>query len=139
MVTQLAQRVKKHVTLDPAIVSDLEELAARKGGESSLSRELNRAAREYIKRQKSQQDDSILAPVLEQLLEEKFAQLEAWLRPGVWGGATYSTTASLLLLELLMGQTVEPEKAKEHLDLIRGRAWKMVRKGPQEAESGQAG
>lgn len=74
------------------------------------------------------EDDSILAPVISQLIDEKFAQLEAWLRPGVWGGATYSATASLLLLELLCGQTVEPSEAKKHLDLIRGRAWKMVRK-----------
>jgi hypothetical protein len=73
------------------------------------------------------QDDSILAPVISQLLDEKFAQLEVWLRPGVWGGATYSTTAALMLLELLIGVRVEPAEAKNHLDLLRGRAWKMVR------------
>lgn len=129
---QLARLISKHVTLDASVVADMEELVKRKGRESSLSKELNRAAREHVKRAKSENDDSLLAPVIERLLAEKFDQLEAWLRPGVWGGATYATTAALMLLELLMGQTVEPEKAKDHLELIRGRAWKMVRKGPQE-------
>lgn len=133
------RRVKKHVTLDPQIVADLEEIAAKKGGESSLSQELNRAGREYVQKVKGQNDDSLLAPVIDRLLTEKFDQLEAWLRSGVWGGATYSATATLLLLEILCGQTVDPVDAKNHLDLIRGRAWKMIRKGPQEAESGQVG
>lgn len=133
---RLGYKVKRHVTLDPGVVQDLEEIVQRRGGESSLSMELNRAAREYVRRQKGQNDDVLLAPVIDRLLTEKFEQLEAWLRSGVWGGATYSATASLLLLELLCGQKVDPTEARAHLDLVRGRAWKMVRKDGKEEAPG---
>lgn len=74
----------------------------------------------------------MLAPVIERLLNEKVNQMESWLRSGVWAGATYSATATLLLLEMLCGQKVDPQEAREHLELIRGRAWKMVRKSSDE-------
>lgn len=94
----------------------------------SFSREVTTALKEYIQRQKAQQEEAIMTPVWQRLLDEKFEQLEAWLRPGVWGGATYSTTASLLLLELMCGKTIDPRQARDHFELIRGRAWKIVRK-----------
>lgn len=126
IVTASPNKVRRHFTFDAALYQDMDELAQRKG--SSISVQFERAAREHLRRQKAMEDDSILAPVISQLIDEKFAQLDTWLRSGVWGGATYSATATLLLLELLCGQTVEPSEAKKHLDLIRGRAWKMVRK-----------
>jgi hypothetical protein len=71
-----------------------------------------------------------MTPVWQRLLDEKFEHLETWLRPGVWGGATYSTTAALLLLEVMCGKTLDPRDAKTHFELIRGRAWKIVRRDP---------
>jgi hypothetical protein len=123
--------VRKCVYLDEADIQELKRLAAAKGGRRqgyTLSRELGEAARAYIKHQMAQHEETVMTPVWQQLLEEKFAQLEAWLRPGVWGGATYSTTAALLLLELMCGKTLDPTKAKDHFELIRGRAWKIIRR-----------
>jgi len=122
-------RVQAH--MDSADVEELRRLVKMKGGQRkgyTLSRELNAALREYIKRHKAQQEEATMTPVWEQLIHEKFDQQEAWLRSGVWGGATYSATAALLLLELMCGKTLEPNQAKDHFELIRGRAWKIIRR-----------
>ena len=123
----MTNRIRKHVLIEPDVLADLEELLTRKT-ESTFSNEVNAAVKEHVKRHKAGQDDSVLAPVLERLLDQKLDQMETWLRSGVWAGATYSATATLLLLELLCGQKVAPEDARAHFELIRGRAWKMVRK-----------
>lgn len=123
--------VRKQFHLDPADVQELKRIADAKGGRRrgyTVSREVTTALREYIQRQKAQLEEATMTPVWQRLLEEKFEQLETWLRPGVWGGATYSTTASLLLLELMCGKSIDPKEAREHFELIRGRAWKIVRK-----------
>jgi len=123
--------VRKCVYLDEADVQELKRLAQVKGGRRkgyTLNGEMAGAVREYIKRQKAQQEEATMTPVWEQLLNEKFAQLEAWLRPGVWGGGTYSATAALLLLELMCGKTLDPAQAKDHFELIRGRTWKIIRR-----------
>ena len=73
-------------------------------------------------------EEVITAPIWQRMLDEKFEQMEVWLRPGVWGGATYSTTAALLLLEMMCGKNLDPRQAKDHFGLIRGRAWKIVRR-----------
>ncbi|MDF2630433.1 MAG: hypothetical protein K0R39_4264, partial [Symbiobacteriaceae bacterium] len=86
------------------------------------------AIREYIKRNKALHEEASMTPVWQHLLDEKFAQLEVWLRPGVWGGGTYSATAALLLLELMCGKTLDPAQAKDHFELIRGQAWKILRR-----------
>lgn len=132
--------VRKQFHLDPADVQELERIAQSKGGRKrgySVSREVNAAIREYIQRQKAQQEEASMTPVWQRLLDEKFEQLEAWLRPGVWGGATYSTTASLLLLELMCGKTIDPKQARDHFELIRSRAWKIVRREQQLPPAGQ--
>jgi len=132
---------RKQVHLDPAVVEDLERIVRTKGGRRkgySFSHEVNVALREYVRRCAAEKDEQTLTPVWERLLNEKFGQLEAWLRPGVWGGATYSTTASLMLLELMCGKTIDPKEAKDHFELIRGRAWKMVRKDPAAARTATA-
>lgn len=124
-------RIRKCLTLDPADLDDLKEAAKAKGGRRkghTLSSEVTAAIREYIKRHKAQHEEASMTPVWQQLLDEKFAQLEVWLRPGVWGGGTYSATAALLLLELMCGKTLDPSQAKDHFDLIRGRAWKILRR-----------
>jgi len=123
----VTRRIRKHIRIEPGVVADLEALLTQKP-DSSLSNEVNVALKEYLRRQMAGHEDIVLAPVLERLLNEKLDQVETWLRAGVWAGATYSATATLLLLELLCGQTVDPKEAKAHLDLIRGRAWKMVRR-----------
>jgi hypothetical protein len=123
----VTSRIRKHVRIEPEVLAELEVLVAKKT-ETSLSNEVNTALKEHIRRHKAGQEDIILAPILDRLLQESVNQTEGWLRPGVWAGATYSATASLLLLELLCGQTVDPSEAKTHLELIRGRAWKMVRR-----------
>jgi hypothetical protein len=115
------------VLVDPEVMAELEALLAH-NPESSLSNEVNAALREHLRRQRAGQEDILLAPVIERLLKERVDQMESWLRSGVWAGATYSATATLLLLEILCGQTVDPQEARDHLELIRGRAWKMVRK-----------
>lgn len=122
------------VWLDSADIQELKRMAAAKGGARqgyTFSREVSAAVKEYIKRQHAQNEESSMTPVWEQLLEEKFARLEAWLRPGVWGGGTYAATAALLLLELMCGKTLEAGQARDHFELIRGRAWKLVRKDPE--------
>lgn len=126
----LGRRVNKHLYLDQDLLSELEDLV-RQHGDTSLSNEANKALRLYVRQAKGDQDDNIMAPVFQRLLEEKFAQQESWLRPGVWGGATYAATATLALLEILCGVTVTPAEAQAHLELIRGRAWKMVRRSPE--------
>lgn len=119
-------RVRKHVRLEPELAAELAQLLAERP-ESSFSNEVNTAIKEHLRRHKAGREDLVLAPILDRLLKEKMDQMEHWLRSGVWAGATYSATATLLLLELLCGQTVDPKDAKNHLELIRGRAWKMVR------------
>lgn len=129
---------RKQVHLDPSVVEDLERIVRSKGGRRkgySFSHEVNVALREYVQRCAVQKEEQALTPLWERLLNEKFGQLEAWLRPGVWGGATYSTTASLMLLELMCGKTIDPKEARDHFELIRGRAWKMVRKDPAAVRS----
>lgn len=123
----MTRRIRKHVLIDPEVVAELDALLNH-NPESSLSNEVNSALKEYLRRRKAGQEDMLVAPVFEQLLKERVDQMESWLRSGVWAGATYSATATLLLLELLCGQTVDPKDARDHLELIRGRAWKMVRK-----------
>ncbi|MFZ5823881.1 MAG: hypothetical protein ACOY94_06075 [Bacillota bacterium] len=125
--------VRKQLHLDPADVQELERIVKTKGGRRrgySFSREVTAALREYIRRHKAQEEEATMTPVWQKLLDEKFEQLEAWLRPGVWGGATYSTTSALLLLELMCGKSIDPKQAREHFELIRGRAWKIVRREP---------
>lgn len=124
----MPHRIRKHVMIETGLLSELNRLLATKP-DSNLSGEINIALQEYLQRRKARQEEILLAPVLERLLNEKIDQVETWLRSGVWAGATYSATATLLLLEMLCGQKVEPSEAREHLELIRGRAWKMVRKG----------
>lgn len=119
-------RIRKHVRIEPELVAELQSLIEQ-NPETSLSNEVNTAVREHLRRHKAGREDLVLAPILDRLLENKLDQMEAWLRSGVWAGATYSATATLLLLELLCGQTVDPKDARNHLELIRGRAWKMVR------------
>lgn len=133
--------VRKNVCLDSDLIEQVERIAKAKGGArmgASFSAELTIALKEYVQRRTMQQEEVVLAPVLERLFNEKFAQLEQWLRPGTWGGATYSATSALLLLELMCGKTLEPSQAKEHFELIRGRAWKIVRRDP-ETEIGREG
>lgn len=123
--------VRKCVSLDLTDIQELQRLAEARGGRRrghSFSNEVTAAIREYINRQKAQHEENTMTPIWEQLLNDKFAQLEAWLRPGVWGGGTYSATAALLLLELMCGKTLEPSQAKDHFELIRGRAWKILRR-----------
>lgn len=127
----MSEVIRKHVCLDVTDLQELQRLANSKGGRRrghTLSSELTEAVRDYIKRKKAQHEEATMTPVWEQLLNEKFAQLEAWLRPGVWGGGTYSATAALLLLELMCGKTLDPNQAKDHFELIRGRAWKIIRR-----------
>jgi len=124
-------RIRKHVMIEAGLLQEMKDLLASKP-DSNLSIEINVAIREHLRRSKARQEEILLSPVIERLLQEKVDQMESWLRSGVWAGATYSATATLLLLELLCGQTVEPAKAREHLELIRGRAWKMVRKSAEE-------
>jgi hypothetical protein len=130
----VTRRIRKHVLIDPELLAELESHLTN-NPESSLSNQVNAALREYLSRRKAGQEDLLLAPVFERLLKERVEQMENWLRSGVWAGATYSATATLLLLEILCGQTVDPKDAREHLNLIRGRAWKMVRK-TSDAEGG---
>lgn len=125
--------VRKTLHLDGAVVADLERIIASKGGRRrgySLGQEVTMAIREYVQRQLLHRDEAATAPLLERLLDERFGQLEAWLRPGVWGGATYGTTAALLLLEHMCGKSLDPKDARAYFDLIRGRAWKIIRKDP---------
>jgi hypothetical protein len=124
-------RIRKHVMIEAGLFEEMKSLLASKP-DSNLSHEINIALREYLRRAKARQEETLLAPVMERLLNEKVDQMESWLRSGVWAGATYSATATLLLLEMLCGQKVDPKEAREHLDLIRGRAWKMVRKSAEE-------
>jgi hypothetical protein len=125
------RRIRKHVMIEAGILAEMKSLLASRP-DSNLSEEINIALREYVRRSKAQQEEILMAPVIERLLNEKVDQMESWLRSGVWAGATYSATATLLLLEMLCGQKVDPKEAREHLELIRGRAWKMVRKGADE-------
>lgn len=122
--------VRKNVCLDSALIDQVERIAKAKGGRRrgySFSGELTEALKQHVRRYNAQQEEAVSTPVWEGLLKEKFGQQEEWLRPGVWGAATYSTTAALLLLELMCGKTLEPSQAKDHFELIRGRAWKIVR------------
>jgi hypothetical protein len=130
--------VRKNVCLDSYLIDQVERIAKAQGGArmgASFSALVTTALKEYVQRQTMQQEEVVLAPVLERLLDEKFERLEQWLRPGSWGSATYSCTSALLLLELMCGQKLDPKDAKDHFELIRGRAWKLVRRPFQ----GQAG
>lgn len=122
----MTSRIRKHVRIEPALIAELEAILSERP-DSSLSNEVNAAIQEHVRRHKAGREDLVLAPIMDRLMEEKLNQMEGWLRSGVWAGATYSATATLLLLELLCGQTVDPKDARNHLELIRGRAWKMVR------------
>jgi hypothetical protein len=129
----VASLVRKQVCLDQADIQELDRIVLAKGGRPkgySFSSELTRALRDYLQRHRAQQEETTMTPVWQRLLDEKFEHLETWLRPGVWGGATYSTTAALLLLEVMCGKTLDPRDAKTHFELIRGRAWKIVRRDP---------
>ncbi|HEY3365996.1 MAG TPA: hypothetical protein VGK74_13145 [Symbiobacteriaceae bacterium] len=135
----MSRLVRKQFHLDSTDVSELERIVQAKGGRTrgnSLSREVTIALREHIRRQKARQEEAAMTPVWERLLAEKFDNQEAWLRSGVWGGATYSTTAALLLLELLCGKTLDPKEAQQHFELIRGRAWKIVRRDVADLAAG---
>jgi hypothetical protein len=129
--------VRKNVCLDSGLIEQVNAIAKAKGGArmgASFSAEVTIALKEYVQRRTMKQEEITLAPVLERLFDEKFSQLEQWLRPGTWGGATYSATSALLLLELMCGKKLDPSQAKEHFDLIRGRAWKIVRRPTEEVD-----
>lgn len=131
--------VRKQLHIDASVWADMERLVRAKGGPrkgTSLSNEVTLALRQYIQRQMTTREEAVLSPIFQRLLDDRFAQLEAWLRPGVWGGATYGTTAALLLLELMCGKTLDPRDAKDHFELIRGRAWKIVRRDQTHQASG---
>lgn len=128
---RVQSRIRRHVMIEAGLLAEVKQMLAARP-DSNLSEEVNTALREHVRRNKAQQEEILLAPVIERLLKERVDQMESWLRSGVWAGATYSATASLLLLEILCGQKVDPREAKAHLELIRGRAWKMVRKGADE-------
>lgn len=135
----VSRPVRKNVMLDSALIEAVNGIVKSKGGRNkgySFSGELTAALKEYVQRHTAQKEEAVSAPVWERLLNEKFDQQEQWLRPGAWGAATYSATSALLLLELMCGKTLDPKDAKEHFELIRGRAWKIVRRGLGEGESG---
>lgn len=125
--------IRKNVCLPSDQVESLKRLVRAKGGYRkgyTFSSELTTALRQYLQRQAAMEEETEALPLLQRLLDDKFGQLETWLRPGVYGGATYSTTAALILLEMVCGKTVSPEQARDYFELMRGRAWKIVRKEP---------
>jgi hypothetical protein len=133
--------VRKNVVLDAALVEEVDRIVKSKGGRNkgySFSGELTAALKEYVRRHTTQKEEAVSAPVWARLLQERAEQQDAWLRPGVWGAATYSATTALLLLELMCGKTLDPEDARDHFELIRGRAWKLVRREPA-GKDGDAG
>jgi hypothetical protein len=133
--------VRKNVCLDSSLIEEMNRIVKAKGGRGkgySFSSELTTALKEYVQRQAAQKEEVASTPLWQKLLDEKFAQLETWLRPGVWGGATYSTAGALLLLEVMCGKKLDPKEAKDHFDLIRGRAWKVVRRDGVPRAKGRA-
>lgn len=118
----------------------LQARALAKGG--SISSEVRRAVREYLSRTSAQPQDAQAAPVLHGWLQEQFDQLEAWLRPMLAGthiNATTqinATTTMLLAMEILCGTQADPLKARETLDIMRGRVYKVLRRREQEDTGG---
>jgi hypothetical protein len=81
--------VRKNVCLGSTLIEQVERIAKAKGGArmgASFSAEVTIALKEYVQRRTTQQEEVVLAPVLSRLFDEKFAQLEQWLRPGTWEG-----------------------------------------------------
>lgn len=129
----MSRLVRKQLHQDSADIDAIERLVTAKGGRKkgySFSREVSAAIRQHIRRELGEREEATMTPIWQRLLDEKFGQMETWLRSGVWAGATYSTTAALLLLEVMCGKKIDPSHAREHFELVRGRAWKIVRRDP---------
>lgn len=127
----MSRLVRKNVVLDASLIEEVNRMVKAKGGRNkgySFSGELTIALKEHVRRYHTQNEEAVSAPVWERLLDETYGRQETWLRPGVWAAATYSATCALLLLELMCGKTLDPKDAKDHFELIRGRAWKLVRR-----------
>lgn len=122
------------VYLDPPQVEAL--LTRAKAHSRSLSAEIVIAVREHLARNAAQVQDAQAAPLLDALLQERLGHLETWLRPMMAATSINAATAMLLALELLCGTRVEAERARETLDVMRGRAYRMLRKrdGPDGRE-----
>lgn len=89
---------------------------------------VSEALHEYLRTDARDRKIRLALPVLQELFDEKFAQVEVWLRPLAAGARLYSTVAAFLALELLSGSRVAPEEAKDVLLAVRGRAYKYLRR-----------
>lgn len=126
--------IKKCVYLEHGLVAEITRSAAARGGPgagATFSKELSRLARLGLEMETAQSGAELLAPALRELLESRLATLEAWLRPLVAKSGIYAATTTLLTLELLTGHRVAREEAKPFFELIRGRGYRLFRKGDE--------
>lgn len=128
------RQVKISVYLPPDLAAELYRRAT--GGGGGITHQAATAIREYLARQVATTQESLATPVLDNLLLERLGQVESWLRPMVAAASIHSATAMLLALEALCGTRVDPSRAKETLDLMRGRAYKMIRRRDEAERQG---
>lgn len=130
-VSVVPRPVRLTFRLTPENVQGLRALVRRKGGHQAgvtFTGELNRAVAQYLAEDTAGRQITDLAPVLSELLDHKLGHMETWLRPMLASGGIHATTAMLLALELMCGTRIQPDQARELLDLMRGRAYKLFRR-----------
>ncbi len=130
--------------IDSDLFRELQEVVRHRGGRKhgvTLSSVVNEALRQYLKADSQERKTRLVLPGLQELLDEKFAQTEAWLRPLAAGSRLFGAVATFLALELLAGSRIAPDQAMAVLDTMRGRAYKYLRhkdRGDPPRPEGQA-
>lgn len=129
-----------HVMLDSDLAVTIDERVKAHGGRRGgafRSREVNRLIRLGLQAETAGHMAAFLAPPLSDALDSRFAHFESWLRPIVAKTGIYAATTTLMVLELLTGQRVPREQAREFLELIRGRGYRLFRR-PDDVDAGSA-
>lgn len=130
-----SRRVRTQTYLSPENLAALESMVKSQGGRMggvTRSKLVNQAVTEYLARQSAERQEELLLPLMQTMLARQLDRLESWLRPMVANTGINATAGMLAALEVLGGNQVAPERMKEYYDLLRGRAYKMFKRPPEE-------
>lgn len=106
----MAVRERKTVYLDSDLTDSIERLAKVKGGRrmgSTFSDEANRLLRQALQFQQANDEQTTVAPILQELLDTRLSQIDRHLASMIAKTGVDTATCLHLFLRLISGEPVE--------------------------------